>query len=102
MVNFSEVLGWALLLVGVAAVPHAVASDGPSGRSPAETNPPVAPAVALPTPRTEGGMPLMDALRQRRSTREYSDRALDLQTLADLLWAAAGINRPQEIGRAHV
>jgi len=41
-------------------------------------------------------MPLMDALRQRRSTREYSDRALDLQTLADLLWAAAGINRPQE------
>ena len=50
--------------------------------------------VELPTPRTEGGMPLMSALRLRHSTREYSDRALSLQTLSDLLWAAFGINRP--------
>jgi nitroreductase len=49
---------------------------------------------ALPAPRTSGGMPLMAALKLRRSTREYSERSLPAQTLADLLWAAFGINRP--------
>ena len=48
----------------------------------------------LPTPRSQGGMPLMAALKLRRSTREYSDRPLSAQTLSDLLWAAFGINRP--------
>jgi len=50
--------------------------------------------VRLPPPRMDGGMPLMGALKLRRSTREYSTRALPLQTLSDLLWAAFGINRP--------
>ena len=48
----------------------------------------------LPSPRTEGGMPVLSALKLRRSTREYSDRPLPAQTLSDLLWAAFGINRP--------
>jgi len=48
----------------------------------------------LPAPRTSGGMPLMAALQRRRSTREYSERLLAMQTLSDLLWAAFGINRP--------
>ena len=39
-------------------------------------------------------MPLIGALKLRRSTREYSDRPLPPQTLSDLLWAAFGINRP--------
>jgi nitroreductase len=51
-------------------------------------------ALELPPPRTEGGMPLMAALKVRHSTREYSDRPLSVQTLSDLLWAAFGINRP--------
>lgn len=50
--------------------------------------------IALPRPQTEGGMPLMSALKLRRSTRNYSMRPLALQTLSDLLWAAFGINRP--------
>ena len=50
--------------------------------------------MRLPPPRMEGGMPLMNALKLRHSTREYSTRALPLQTLSDLLWAAFGINRP--------
>jgi len=50
--------------------------------------------MRLPPPRMEGGMPLMNALKLRHSTREYSSRALPLQTLSDLLWAAFGINRP--------
>jgi nitroreductase len=51
-------------------------------------------ALELPPPRAEGGMPLIGALKLRRSTREYSDRPLPPQTLSDLLWAAFGINRP--------
>ena len=35
--------------------------------------------IELPPPRTEGGMPLMNALNLRRSTREYSDRPLPAQ-----------------------
>jgi nitroreductase len=50
--------------------------------------------LELPPPPREGGMPLIAALKLRRSTREYSDRPLPVQTLSDLLWAAFGINRP--------
>ncbi len=49
---------------------------------------------ALPPPRKAGGMPLMEALAKRRSTREFSQRPLPPQLLSDLLWAAYGINRP--------
>ena len=50
--------------------------------------------INLPPPRSQGGMPLMAALKVRHSTREYSERPLSTQTLSDLLWAAFGINRP--------
>ncbi len=36
----------------------------------------------------------MAALALRRSTRAYADRGLPEQTLANLLWAAFGVNRP--------
>jgi len=48
----------------------------------------------LPPPRSQGGKPLLEVLRLRRSIREYSNRALPEQVLSDLLWAAFGINRP--------
>jgi nitroreductase len=51
--------------------------------------------IQLPVPRSQGGMPLMSALKLRHSTREYADRALSPQILSDLLWAAFGINRPR-------
>ena len=51
-------------------------------------------AKPLPTPRSSGGMPLIDALKLRRSTRAYSERPLAPQVLSDLLWAADGVNRP--------
>lgn len=50
--------------------------------------------IELPSPQSEGGMPLMNALKVRHSTREFSDRPLSPQTLSNLLWAAFGINRP--------
>lgn len=48
----------------------------------------------LPAPRVTGGMPLMEALQQRQSRREFRADALDTRRLSDLLWAAFGINRP--------
>ena len=48
---------------------------------------------ALPPPNQAGGMPLMAALKLRRSIREYADKALPPQALSDLLWAGFGINR---------
>lgn len=55
--------------------------------------------IALPSPQIEGGKPLMQALSARRTTRAFGDQALPRQTLANLLWAAFGINRPETGGR---
>ncbi len=49
--------------------------------------------IKLPAPNKTGGKPLMEALNERQSTREYSEKELDEQTLSDLLWAAYGFNR---------
>lgn len=49
---------------------------------------------ALPSPRREGGLALMEALARRQSSREFAPTALDEQTLSDLMWAAGGVNRP--------
>lgn len=51
-------------------------------------------AIKLPPPETAGGLPLMQALRQRHSTREFAGRILPPQVLSNLLWAANGVNRP--------
>jgi nitroreductase len=54
--------------------------------------------LKLPPPRTDGGRPLMQVLKDRRSAREFSTNTLPAQILSDLLWSAFGINRP-ETGR---
>ncbi len=49
----------------------------------------------LPAPETTGGKPLMSALSERRSTKEFAaDKSIDDQTLSEILWAAYGVNRP--------
>jgi len=53
----------------------------------------------LPPAQTDGGKQLMQALKERRSSRSFSDRKLSPQVLANLLWAAAGVNRPDSGGR---
>lgn len=55
--------------------------------------------IKLPAPETAGGMPLMEALRQRQSMREFKTTELPPQTLSSLLWAAYGINRKGKGGR---
>ncbi len=52
------------------------------------------PSIALPPPEKLGGMPLMEALSRRRSSREFAKDALPLPVLSNLLWAAYGVNRP--------
>lgn len=54
--------------------------------------------IELPQPDRQGGKPLMQALDQRSSKREFKNDALSIQQLSDLCWAAWGINRP-ETGR---
>ena len=49
--------------------------------------------IKLPAPQIEGGKPLMQALKERKSSREFSLKELPLQIISDLLWAADGINR---------
>ena len=49
--------------------------------------------VALPTPQTSGGKPLMQVLKERKSVRDFGPEALSKQTISNLLWAAWGINR---------
>ncbi len=49
--------------------------------------------IELPKPETSGGMPLMEALQNRRTERKFSEKPLPLPTLSNLLWAANGISR---------
>jgi len=50
--------------------------------------------IALPNVDPHGGMPLIEALAARRSSREFAPESLPLPVLAGVLWAAYGINRP--------
>jgi hypothetical protein len=50
--------------------------------------------IQLLSPQLDGGRPLMQVLKDRKSTRYYSDKEIPLQVLSNLLWAAYGINRP--------
>ena len=49
--------------------------------------------ISLPQPEVSKlSMSLGDALGQRRSERQYSDKEISLQTLSTLLWAACGVS----------
>ena len=50
--------------------------------------------VPLPRPQTNIGRPLMQTLKDRRSTRSFSPKKLPAQEMSNLLWAAFGVNRP--------
>lgn len=61
--------------------------------TPAQTAAPAQQTIVLPAPQTSGGMPLMQALGNRKTTRAFADRPLSPQQLSDLLWAGFGVNR---------
>lgn len=55
--------------------------------------------LKLPVPRQSGGMPLFDTLKNRKSTKEFSNKELDTKQISEILWCGFGINRPQEMRR---
>jgi len=54
---------------------------------------PGAPRLKLPAPEMQGGMPLWDSIRERRSCRDFGKTPLSLATLSQLLWASQGITK---------
>ena len=52
-------------------------------------------SITLPAPQMTGGRPLMDVLKDRKTTRSFARTKLPEQVLSNLLWAAWGINRPE-------
>jgi SagB-type dehydrogenase family enzyme len=51
-------------------------------------------SIQLPKPQTDGGKPLLQVLKNRKSVRNFSKEKLSNRMLSNLLWAAWGINRP--------
>jgi SagB-type dehydrogenase family enzyme len=51
--------------------------------------------IQLLAPQLDGGRPLMQVLKDRKSWRLYTTEKIPLQILSNLLWAAFGINRPE-------
>lgn len=49
--------------------------------------------IKLNAPDKTGGKPLMQALSQRKSSRNFVDKELSVNVLSNLLWAANGFNR---------
>jgi len=49
--------------------------------------------IKLNSPKLDKGISIMQALKNRKSERELSDKKLSLQHLSELLWAANGVNR---------
>ena len=52
-------------------------------------------AIKLLTPSLDGDKPLMQAIKERKSSREFDTTALSMQDLSNVLWCANGINRPE-------
>ena len=50
--------------------------------------------VQLLEPQMDTGRPLMQVLKDRRSSRAFSTEKLPKQVLSNMLWAAFGVNRP--------
>jgi SagB-type dehydrogenase family enzyme len=74
------------VVIGLAAAPLAMSLGDALAQGGAD--------ITLPPAQTEGGMPLMQALKARRTSRSFAPQELTPQTLSDLLWAAFGVNRP--------
>jgi SagB-type dehydrogenase family enzyme len=51
--------------------------------------------IKLPKPLMENKVTLMEALQNRHSSREYSEKQITDSELSTVLWAACGINRPE-------
>lgn len=55
--------------------------------------------IKLQQPNTKGGDALLRTMQNRHTSREFKTDNLSLKHLSEVLWAANGINRPQESKR---
>jgi len=51
-------------------------------------------ALELVPPQKQGGMPILEVLAKRSTSRAFDTKELTPQQLSTLLWAAFGVNRP--------
>ncbi len=56
--------------------------------------------VRLPPPSHKGTMSVEEALKLRRSVRQFAARSLDLQQVSQLLWGADGLSDPRGLRTA--
>ncbi len=78
-----------LIVIGLAVLAMtAVAISDDSG----SLKDPMPNAIELKDPQIEGGIPLNEALKERRSIRSFGKDGLSLDEVSQLLWAAQGIS----------
>ncbi|MCX5800849.1 MAG: SagB/ThcOx family dehydrogenase [Candidatus Eisenbacteria bacterium] len=56
-------------------------------------------SIKLPTVALKNDKLFMQAVKDRKSNREFSEKELSLQDLSNILWCANGVNRPETGGR---
>lgn len=56
--------------------------------------------MKLPLPTWQGSVPVEQAIRQRRTIRSFTSRALNVNQLSQLLWSASGITEENGYKRA--
>lgn len=98
-IKFKKIVVMAILLAATFSIVAAAVClkwFKPAEVKPAETSG----LVELPLPETTGAMSVEEAIQRRRSIRSYSDKALTLQDVSQLMWAAQGITDPVEKFRA--
>jgi|GEM_PF-23373 len=88
----------AIICILAIAIGYYIGTDDTQTDIPANTNLTLKP-IKLPKPKTDGGMPLMEALKNRQTIRNLSTEKIPEQILSNLIWAAFGINRPEKGNR---
>lgn len=56
--------------------------------------------IGLPEPRTRGGISVEEAIRRRRSERDFREDALELSQVSQILWSAQGLTGAQRLRAA--
>jgi len=88
--SYTKSMNWEVTMKRSACIILLICLAGTTFTFAQETKP-----VELPPPQTDIGKPLMQVLRLRQTARAFDTRALPVQELSNLLWAAFGINRPE-------
>jgi SagB-type dehydrogenase family enzyme len=84
------------VLAGVAVIAGAIVSSQVRPGAPVSPTEAAGIVAPLPSPRLEGDLSLEAALQARRSVRDFTDEALTIAEIGQLLWAAQG--RTDEAG----